>query len=112
MQIINTVDDSPKLGIRKSSSLKISSIRRYSAAEVAGLNVKDEIIAINNFRATNSNFDQLLVLFGDKEMEFTISRDSKLRKLKVSLQPNVKPHYQYFPVEGVFPLKDIWLRKD
>lgn len=69
----------------------VSSVTDNSCAFKAGLNVNDEIIAINNQRVDNSNtINTALKSFGvGATVEFLVSRDNVLRKLTITLEKSI-----------------------
>ncbi|MBC8047716.1 MAG: M61 family metallopeptidase [Fimbriimonadaceae bacterium] len=82
------------LGATISATNTITAVRGNSSAENAGLNVNDEVIAINGFRFTN-NLNTLLI--GKKEgdtIEVTVSRNGMLQNFTISLEYNKKVNYQ------------------
>ncbi|HET8828791.1 MAG TPA: PDZ domain-containing protein [Pelobium sp.] len=90
----------PYLGISLTKDQKeIATVARNTAAWEAGLNVKDEIIAINGERVSNAlthinNFD-----VGD-ELDFLISRDGIIRTIKVKLKASASKNYQIRQLES------------
>lgn len=70
------------------SSPTISAIRSHSAAFLAGLNVDDEVLAINGYRTSKTTWEQQLKLFGkgaNKTVELTLSRRGRLQTIALSL---------------------------
>jgi len=96
----NTGKLTPYLGIStavKDGKLVITNVARKSSAWDDGLNVNDEIIAIDNFRitgavdATTKNSDLERSVNSRKvgdSLEFLVSRDGVLQKLKLTLKAN------------------------
>ena len=80
--------------------LTIRRIVRDSPAWIYGLNVKDEIIAINDFRVRKSDFTTTLNRYdpGDK-LKFTIVRNDWLRDIDVTLAETSEKEYFIFPIE-------------
>ncbi len=81
------------LGIRTSQSsgnLKIRSTERNGAAYKGGLNVRDEIIAVDNFRITSNNELTEILQYKNvgEEVELLISRDGLLKTLTIKLEAN------------------------
>ncbi|MGB1204578.1 MAG: M61 family metallopeptidase [Chitinophagales bacterium] len=84
---INTKDDKGKLLVRI--------VKRGGAAYEAGINVHDELIAIDGYRIKNkSNIAVLLERYkvGDN-INVTISREGKLQDISVALLPNTSFKY-------------------
>jgi predicted metalloprotease with PDZ domain len=91
---VNEGNNEIDLGATISATNVITGVRRNSSAEKAGLNVNDEIIAVNNFRFANNlaTFTQ-----GKKEgdtLEITVSRNGILQTCTVTLEYNKKVNYQ------------------
>lgn len=78
----------------------VRSVSRGSSAWEGGLNVNDEIIAINGWRA-ESGYDQLI---GNMQLgetaEVLISRDGKLQTLQIKLLPDNSVRYQFIRVDN------------
>lgn len=94
----------------------VSSIRRGSAAEDAGLSVNDEIIGCNGLRADKASLDNFFktVAVGD-EIELLISRDQQLYSISVKVTAYEKPSFKYelMDMSGkTLKLNDYWLRKN
>lgn len=82
------------LGATISTNNTITAVRRNSSAEKAGLNVNDEIIAVNNFRFANN-----LSTFTSSKKEgdtlsVTVSRNGILQTYLLTLEYNSKVNYQ------------------
>jgi len=90
----------------RGGKLTISRIVRDSPAWNYGLNVNDEIIAINDFRVNKSNFSSTLNRFGSGEkLKFTIIRNDWLRNIDVILADSSEEEYFLFPIEKATELQ-------
>lgn len=92
--------NSPYLGISLTKDQKeIATVARNTAAWEAGLNVKDEIIAINGERVSNALTH--INNFGvDDELDFLISRDGIIRTIKVKLKASASKNFQIRQLEN------------
>ena len=104
------------LGIVINDKNAIQSVRKNSAGEKGGLNVNDEIIAINNFRYATG----LLTQFTENKsagdtLQLTISRSGMLQTFDVTLQNTDKVDYKLTPLENSGAaqksLYEIWLKR-
>jgi len=84
----------------KGGKLTITRIVRDSPAWNYGLNVKDEIIAINGLRVNKSDFAAALNRFapGDN-LRFTVVRNDWLRDIDVILTESSEEEYFLFQIE-------------
>lgn len=107
--------DKAHLGIRMGGSAgktTISTVIRNTSAFNSGLNVNDEIVAINGYRmndqtAVNNSLKSMKV--GD-EADFTIVRDGQMRTIKVAMEPDPSQDYA---IGGRYnKLGQRWLKKD
>lgn len=86
------VKDEPKIDVgitfsTSSDNPMVSAIRSQSAAFGAGLNVGDEIIAVNGYRTAKSKWDSQLEAFAaDNAVELTIARRGQLQTLELRLE--------------------------
>jgi predicted metalloprotease with PDZ domain len=85
-------DDSPYLGVRTAGSggkLTVQMVVRNTSAYNSGLNVNDEIIAVNGFRVDQDQMDAIVDAHkaGDT-LEFLIARGGLVMPLKVVLEPD------------------------
>lgn len=88
-------DDEPRIDVgvtfsSSSTNATVSGIRSESSAFEAGLNVGDEVIAINGYRTSPGKWDSQLKAFSKanpakKSVVITISRRGKLRELPLQL---------------------------
>ncbi len=103
--IIDLITDKNEvvLGVRTKDvggRLLISSVLRETAAYNAGLNVNDEIIAIDGYRVADNDMNKLISPHkkGDT-IKVTVSRDGILRDIDVTLQNDSSVKYKIVPVE-------------
>ncbi len=96
IDVTNLNTDLPEtdFGLTISDKNIITAIRRNSSGEKGGLNVNDEIIAVNQFRYNQSLFASLLLnkKAGDA-FELTVSRNGLTRNFTISLQNTDKVSY-------------------
>lgn len=90
----------------RGGKLTISRIVRDSPAWNYGLNVNDEIIAINDLRVNRSELEATLNRFGSGEkLKFTIIRNDWLRNIDVILAESSEEEYFLFPREKATELQ-------
>lgn len=95
----NEGNNSPYLGITSSlreGKISVSSVMRGSPAWKDGLNVNDEILAVNNTRISGlTELDKFLSSkrIGD-QVNFLITRDGVPQTIKVTLEPNPNTSYR------------------
>lgn len=89
----------------------INRVRRGEAGSIYGLNVGDEILAIDGHRLTANNFDDRLGRFrvGD-EVDLVISRRDRLATLAITLQAAVLDEWKLTVVENPKRKQQAWLR--
>ncbi len=84
----------------KGGKLTITRVVRDSPAWNYGLNVNDEIIAINDLRVNKSDFAITLNRFDTGEnLKFTIVRNDWLRNIDVVMAESSEEEYFLFPIE-------------
>ena len=90
----------------------IRSVERETSGYVSGLNVNDEIIAINQYRVNGSNLSGLLNQFkvGDK-IEILVSRDNLMERIQVELLPKDQKTYLINAKETVSSLQKTQFEK-
>jgi predicted metalloprotease with PDZ domain len=107
----------PYLGIAASSregKLMITSVARGSGAWTGGLNVNDELLAVNGERI-QGDIDRITASrkVGDKLM-FTVVRDGLVKEIPVTLSRNTSAKYRIVPMESATPaqltVRNKWLR--
>lgn len=93
--------------------LTVTRVQSNSAAEMAGISAKDEIIAINGFRTNQSGFNDFIgrIQVGES-FDIMISRDGKIMNIKAKMGEITKVNYSYQldgdPQKAAFA--DYWLR--
>jgi predicted metalloprotease with PDZ domain len=87
----------PWIGLSTSSSdgkVTVSSVKPESPAHDAGLNIDDEIIALNGYRITGSVDSRLRQYEVDEEIELLISRRGKLMPVEVTIGSSVSESWR------------------
>jgi len=85
---------------RSGGNLTIRRIVRDSPAWNYGLNVNDEILAINDHRVNKSNFAVTLNRYGPGDkLKFTLVRNDWLRDINVVMAESSEEEYFLFPIE-------------
>lgn len=117
LELVNLLADHsiPEFGVRVSNH-KIMSVNRGSGAWDAGINVNDELIAVNGYRMDDmgKELDRILsnAKIGDK-VHVIVSRDGIIKELDVILSASLKADYLIRPLATVTPeqykLREIWL---
>ena len=91
------------LGVATSGTggkLTITRVVRDSPAWNYGLNVNDEIIAINDLRVSKSDFAKTLNRFdAGEKLKFTLVRNDWLRDIDVVVAESSEEEYFLFPIE-------------
>ena len=97
--------------------MKIKSVLNNTPAEESGLNVNDEIIAINNRRVDSKSYEKTIKLADkSKTLKFLVSRRSNL--LSISVKTISKPFNHFYirqiksPTEEQKLFYKKWLGKD
>lgn len=90
--------DTPDIGMRwrdNNGRLVATRIVTDGAAYHAGVNVGDELVAMDHYRLTNSNIERILGMYEETEtIALTISRDGILRKLSFNPTPAEEPGFK------------------
>ncbi|MCG8475809.1 MAG: PDZ domain-containing protein, partial [Cytophagales bacterium] len=95
--------------------LMVRRVIRDTGAYAGALNVNDEILAIDQFRASKGILNNILHTksAGDK-ITLTIARDSIVKKLEITLKPNASVNLQFEkisrPTKRQKKLFNFWLR--
>ncbi len=92
----NTADaDKIALGVNLNSSNKVTAVKRGSCGYESGLNVNDEIIAIDNYRVKSS--DNIATLLARKsqgdQVDIMVSRGGEIMHIQTELHP--AEHFSY-----------------
>lgn len=88
---LKLVDTNKKDKVKLGASLNkttITYVETGSGAYVAGLNVNDEILAIDGIRVNSKNINDILNMFAGKTVPFLISRDHLIRTISVEVKYN------------------------
>jgi len=117
LELVNQLEGRsiPEFGARIVNH-KIMSVNRGSGAWVAGVNVNDELIAVNGYRIDDlgKELDRILASsnVGDK-LRVLVARDGIIKELDVVLSASEKAAYIIRPLSTVTPeqdkLRKIWL---
>ncbi len=112
-------DDSiPQLGVRlnnRGDKLTISTVIRNTPAYKCGLNVNDEIVAINGYRINKTVYDKILSTSsaGDT-LNIMVSRGGIIKSFKVELEKNKNSEYVLRRIDNPSGEQDMvfkkWLR--
>ena len=101
------------LGANSSMSngkVMITSVLKNTPAYAAGINVNDEIIAIDNYRV-----DDLAKMLGYKKpgdkIVITLSRDGMLKNIEVVLVKNANVKYKIEKLETLTPAQEAAYKK-
>ena len=91
-------DSKPQLGIdlrERNGSLVIGEVEAESPAFEAGLNVDDEVIALNRHRINSTyQLQNLLAMFEqDSVVALSVFRDEKLREFNIKLKNRQVPNF-------------------
>ncbi|MEC3878702.1 M61 family metallopeptidase [Parapedobacter sp. 10938] len=109
----------PDLGFSTSANdgrIVVTGVTRGTGAWVGGVNVRDEILAINGERldANGRELNRLMqmVAVGD-QLDVLIARDGKIRELTITLTESTKGSFRIVPMPNASPeqkeLGQIWL---
>lgn len=100
-----------KFGARMGGNI-VRGITRGSSAEIMGLSVNDEIIALDNYRVDGTSFGTMIAKFGlNDTFELLVSRDNILMTLKGKMMEQTIPRFK-LAVAGdeKKALREYWLR--
>ncbi len=116
---LNAGYETPDLGVKTAASegkLIVQSVVRGGGAWDGGINVKDELIAINGYRidAAAKELDRVIQAskIGDS-VNILISRDGMLKELSVQVRASKTGKYAFMPIENATAeqqqLREKWL---
>lgn len=116
---LNAGYETPDLGIKTSTTdnkLLVQNVIRGGGAWDGGINVKDELIAINGYRidATGKELERVVQAsrIGDV-VKMLVSRDGIIQELAVKVQASKTGKYAFMPAENVTAeqqqLREKWL---
>ncbi len=96
LKLENTADaDKIQLGVNLNGSNKVTSVKRGSCGYESGLNVNDEIIAIDNYRVKNG--DNIATMLARKskgeQVDIMVSRGGEIMNIQTELHP--VEHFSY-----------------
>lgn len=94
--------------------LIITEVLRGGSAYEAGLNVNDEIIAVNNIRISGNSLQNILAQKKiGQEIEVLIARDNAIRNIRVKLLPSILTEFKITVPDAnnvnAKKLRDFWL---
>lgn len=105
----------PDFGVSLSSN-RVTTVSRGSGAWDAGINVRDELIAINGYRLDESGRELERILTSAKvgdQLEVLVSRDGIIKTIEVSLPASKKGDYLVRSVDKPtvqqLEIRNIWL---
>lgn len=91
--------------------LKVRSVRSGSAAEDAGINVGDEILACDGFRLDKTSLENKYNnLQPGASLELLLARDGKVFTTKCAMKTYAKPQFSLQITDPNAPLLTYWLR--
>ena len=114
LKLVDTGEDENYFGMRTNKDMIVQTVVDGTSAYNGGINVNDEIIALNDYRVDNDNFDGIYsqLNVGDT-IKVTISRDGILQELKVPLTNIYRHKYSLIeidnPTEKQKMIYDKWL---
>ena len=92
--------------------LIVKSVVRGTPAYKFGINAKDEIIAINNYRVDYNTFDKVLNQYAlDDNIEVTVTRDGVVRNLNIKLEEANMHNFALKKIENMSEEQKICLEK-
>lgn len=103
--VLQTKIEDIELGSRlnqNGSSLVVLSVKRETMAHIGGLNVNDEILAINGYRADKNLMEKVLATskIGDT-IELLISRNSLVKTLNLTVKEGTSVQWVLLPIEDL-----------
>jgi len=108
----------PDFGVRLSDN-KVMAVSRGSGAWNGGINVNDELIAVNGFRIDQAGRELDRILAQSKvgeELNVLLSRDGIIREVKVTLPRSSRGDYVIQPLPNAsaeqLALRKVWLSLD
>lgn len=108
--------DIPYLGVSTKEDkghLTVGLVIRNTSAHHSGLNVNDEIIAVNGYRMDKNKLTEIIdaMQVGDVA-NFTLARDGKIMSIPVKLEPNPAVEFSFAVGSGNKKLASHWLRSN
>ena len=89
----------PYLGMNIAPNNKITFLTKNTASWKSGLNVNDEIIAVDGYRFGGDLAALVRYKKTGDELEFLVARDTKLKTIKVKLEPSGNVRFELSPAE-------------
>lgn len=108
VQVAESTLERNRLGARLGGDNEIRSVKRGTPAYESGLNVNDEIIAINGWRV-RGNLDEIIERNAGETIKVLVTRDSQVRAIEVQLFPVKVTSYKYSVIEN--DMYNAWLKK-
>ncbi|MBL4623642.1 MAG: M61 family metallopeptidase [Flavobacteriales bacterium] len=100
----NEGSENVKLGASTSSKngrLMVTRVYRETAAYVYGLNVNDEIVAIDGYRVADNDLNTLIKSYKAGDIiTITISRDGIMKDIKVTLKNDTNVNYEIVQIKN------------
>ena len=100
----------------KNGRLTVTYVRRGSAAYNYGVNVNDELVALNSYRLSKGVLEQMKATFSEgQKISLTVARDGKIQDLSITLKGNSTKNMTLKMIENPTPEQkkvfDKWLSK-
>lgn len=101
LKLVDIGKDENYLGVRTNDMEIVQSVEEGTSAYDGGINVNDEIIAINDNRVNNRNFDTIFNQYdiGDT-LKFTVSRDGLIKEINVPLKKYHRYKYELEKIDN------------
>ncbi len=85
---------------------KITAVYPNSVADISGISINDEIIAINHIQiktdSSGTNFSEWCNYFGNKPVSLTIASSGIIDQMEIILQPN-----SYYKIAGIKKMSSV-----
>ena len=114
LKLVDNGKNGNYFGMRTNKDMIVQTVIKGTSAYDGEINVNDEIIALDNYRVNNNNFDRVYSQFnvGDT-IKVTVSRDGILKELQVLLKNIHRYRYSLVeinnPTEKQKRIYDKWL---
>ncbi|AKD05793.1 peptidase M61 [Pontibacter korlensis] len=110
LQLVNSNEGSTAINWGASTSMSggkllVRGVSRGSSAWEAGLNVNDEIVAVNGYRAGDDLERQIASMNVGDTAEVVVARDGKLITLNAKMLQDNSVRYHFVPVDNPTPLQ-------
>ena len=116
-ELIDKYEGSENVSLGISTSLNngrliVERVSRGTSAYKHGINVNDEIIAIDNYRIADNDLNTLIENHEpDDEIVITISRDGIMMNVRVALSKDTKVNYRIVPIENPSSRQELIYKK-